>query len=255
MEATQRLEIARDQALMSSRAKSNFLANVSHELRTPLNAIMGFSEVLSSGLFGPLTSRQAEYIGDIHDSGKRLLALINDILDISKLEAGKLDLHEETVDPVKLVKTSIHDLREVIRRAGLSVELEAKAFVPCIRADRMRLRQVIDNLLTNSIKFTPPNGSILISLIGEPDGRTVIKVADTGVGIAPADLQRVFKPFEQANSQLARKHRGAGLGLPLVKQFVEWHGGLIMIESRIMGGTCVTLELPAERTVSTTVEA
>jgi two-component system, cell cycle sensor histidine kinase PleC len=250
MELTDNLVVARDAALRSSQAKSNFLANVSHELRTPLNAILGFSEALASGIFGKLAGRQAEYIGDIHLAGKRLLALINDILDLSKLEAGKMELREELVDLSRVAADAARDLREASRAADVSIELDLAPTLS-ILGDQLRLRQIIDNLLSNAVKFTPPGGLIGVTVKRQPYGGTVIIVTDTGVGIPANDLARVFQPFEQSDSYLARGNQGTGLGLPLVRQLVERHGGIVRLSSEPGIGTEVVVELPAERTLQT----
>ena len=246
MELTDNLVAARDAALHSSQAKSNFLANVSHELRTPLNAILGFSEALGSGIFGKLGDRQAEYIGDIHLAGKRLLALINDILDLSKLEAGKMEFREELVDLSRVAADAARDLRETSRAADVSIELDLPPTLSVL-GDQLRLRQVIDNLLSNAVKFTPPGGLVGVTVKRQPGGGTVIIVTDTGVGIPASDLARVFQPFEQSDSYLARRNQGTGLGLPLVRQLVERHGGIVHMSSEPGVGTEVIIELPAER--------
>jgi len=250
MELTNNLVVARDAALRSSQAKSTFLANVSHELRTPLNAILGFSEALTSGIFGKLSDRQAEYIGDIHLAGKRLLALINDILDLSKLEAGKMEFREELVDLPHVASDAARDLREASRAAGVSIELDLTATVSVI-GDPLRIRQILDNLLSNAVKFTPAGGRIRVAVRRQPGGGTAIIVTDTGIGIPAADLARVFQPFEQSDSNLARQNQGTGLGLPLVRQLVERHGGTVRMSSKTGIGTEVVIELPAERTLHT----
>jgi two-component system cell cycle sensor histidine kinase PleC len=250
LELTDSLVAARDAALLSSQAKSNFLANVSHELRTPLNAILGFSEALTSGIFGKLGDRQAEYIGDIHIAGKRLLALINDILDLSKLEAGKMELREELVDLSRVAADAARDLREASRAADVSIELDLPPTLSVL-GDQLRLRQIIDNLLSNAIKFTPPGGLIGVAVKRQPRGGTAIIVTDTGVGIPASDLARVFQPFEQSDSRLARNNQGTGLGLPLVRQLVERHGGTVRMSSEPGVGTEVVIEMPAERTLHT----
>jgi two-component system, cell cycle sensor histidine kinase PleC len=250
LELTDNLVAARDAALRSSQAKSNFLANVSHELRTPLNAILGFSEALTSGIFGRLGERQAEYIGDIHLAGKRLLALINDILDLSKLEAGKMELREELVDLSRVAADAARDLRETSRAADVSIELDLAPALSVL-GDQLRLRQIIDNLLSNAVKFTPPGGLIGVTVKRRRDGGTLIIVTDTGVGIPAGDLARVFQPFEQSDSHLARRNQGTGLGLPLVRQLVERHGGTVRMSSESGVGTEVVIELPVERTLHT----
>ncbi|UEM02440.1 HAMP domain-containing histidine kinase [Skermanella rosea] len=244
---TDRLVVARDAAVRSNEAKTNFLANVSHELRTPLNAILGFSEALTSGIFGRLAGRQAEYVGDIHQSGQRLLALISDILDLAKLDAGKLELREEAVALDKLVAEAIRDMRVASHAAGVTVDLTSAGVDARVLGDPLRLRQVLDNLLSNAIKFTPRGGRIEVALERLADGRTVVTISDTGVGIPAEDLARVFLPFEQIDSRRARQVQGTGLGLPLVRQLVERHGGTVRMSSQPGIGTEVLVELPPER--------
>ncbi|UEM24450.1 HAMP domain-containing histidine kinase (plasmid) [Skermanella mucosa] len=241
------LVVARDMAVRSNEAKSNFLANVSHELRTPLNAILGFSEALMSGIFGRLAGRQAEYVGDIHLSGQRLLALINDILDLAKLDAGKLELREEAVALDRLAAEAIRGLREASSAAGVTVDLTSVAGGMMVLGDPLRLRQVLDNLLSNAVKFTPEGGRIEVAVERLADGHTVVIVTDTGIGIPARDLARVFLPFEQSDSRRARPAQGTGLGLPLVRQLVESHGGTVRMSSEPGIGTEVTVELPPER--------
>ena len=244
---TDRLVVARDAAVRSNEAKTNFLANVSHELRTPLNAILGFSEALASGIFGRLASRQEEYVGDIHQSGQRLLALINDILDLAKLDAGKLELREEAIALDMLAAEAVRDLRVASRAAGVTVDLTPAVGKVTILGDPLRLRQVLDNLLSNAIKFTPWGGRIEVTLERFADGRTVVAISDTGVGIRAEDVARVFLPFEQIDSRRAPQVQGTGLGLPLVRQLVERHGGTVRMSSQPGLGTQVLVELPPER--------
>ena len=249
LDMTDSLVLARDSALRSSEAKSNFLANVSHELRTPLNAILGFSEALMTGIFGRLGERQAEYTGDIHNAGRRLLALINDILDLAKLEVGKLELREEAVDLVVVTAEAVRDLRETARSAGVTIRLDAPAGSFSVMGDRLRLRQVLDNLLSNAVKFTPAHGLIVAAVERRADGGTAILVTDTGIGIPANDLARVFLAFEQSDSRLARPAQGTGLGLPLVRQLVECHGGTVELSSELGAGTRVVVELPSQRSL------
>jgi len=246
-EMTQGLTTARDDAIRASRAKSNFLANVSHELRTPLNAIIGFAEMLGGGYCGRLTGKQGEYVGDIHGAAQRLLALINDILDLSKLEAGKHELAEEVFDIAEIVRQSTHDLREEVRKAGLTVELDLSAAPPVVIGDASKLRQVVDNLMANAVKFTDSGGTIRLSVLQSPDGGVELTVADTGIGIAESDVRKIFQPFEQIDSGQARQHKGTGLGLPLVKGLVELHDGLVTLRSAVGVGTTVVVKLPSER--------
>jgi signal transduction histidine kinase len=246
-EMTGGLTKARDDAIRANRAKSNFLANVSHELRTPLNAIIGFSEMLGGGYCGPLTDKQGEYIGDVHVAAQRLLSLINDILDLSKLEAGKHELTEQAIDLSEIVRQSAHDMREEIRKAGLTAEIDAATAPPAALGDAPKLRQVVDNLLANAIKFTDVGGAIRMSVSRSSDGGVELAVADTGIGIEKDDIPRIFKPFEQIESDHARHHKGTGLGLPLVKGLVELHDGTISVNSTPGLGTVVIVKLPPDR--------
>ncbi|WP_119462412.1 ATP-binding protein [Rhodospirillaceae bacterium SYSU D60014] len=241
------LSKARDAAVEASRAKGRFLANASHELRTPLNGIIGFSELLQGGYAGALSQKQVEYVEDIHNSAERLLLLINDILDLSKVEAGKQTLAEEEMFLDQVVRQAVHDAREIVRRASLTVHIEAEPALPAIRGDAARMRQVIDNLLSNAIKFTPAGGAIRFNLARPPAGGIRVTVTDTGIGIESDELRKVFNAFEQVDSAYARKQKGTGLGLPLAKAFIELHGGTIAVSSEIGVGTEILVELPASR--------
>lgn len=230
-----------------NRDKSQFLANISHELRTPLNAIIGFSEIIKSEVAESLNPTHRDYIFDIHGSGVHLLSLINDILDYSKAEAGKLDLELEEIDICKAIKNS---MRLVIPRAEsaqvmLVEDLPADHII--MTTDEKKLKQVLLNLLSNAVKFTPAGGEIKVSAWGNILDQSVsIQVSDTGIGIAPKDISRVMTPFGQVDSTLARKYEGTGLGLPLSKKFIEIMGGQFQIESEVNKGTKVTITLPRE---------
>ena len=242
------LRTARQQAETANRAKTEFLANMSHELRTPLNAILGFSELIKNELLGPLGNpRYRDYAGDIHESGTHLLQVITDILDISKVEAGKLELHEEAVDIGDLIGNSVHLIAERAKEAGLSVAVKTESGLRAIYADERLIKQCLINLLSNAVKFTPEGGYIIVRALNGQDGTMVISVADTGIGIEKAEIPRVLAPFGQADGSLSRKYEGTGLGLPLVKSFVELHGGSLDIQSGIGVGTTVTIRFPAER--------
>jgi two-component system cell cycle sensor histidine kinase PleC len=234
----------------ANHAKSEFLANMSHELRTPLNAINGFSEMMVSQMFGPLGDKRYEgYAADILASGQHLLALINDILDMSKIEAGKLTLHFETVDVVEMADEAVRLMRNRAETAGLALTVSMPADLPMIRADARALKQVLLNLLSNAIKFTPQGGRITVRAVAVDDpsgGRLRLSVSDSGIGIAVEDIGRLGRPFEQVETQHSKTQQGTGLGLALSRALVEMHGGALEIASQSGAGTTVTVVLPIE---------
>ena len=242
-ERTAELEIARDQALVATQHKSEFLASMSHELRTPLNAVIGFSDVLLEKMFGDLNEKQEEYLQDILSSGQHLLALINDILDLSRIEAGHTELEVSTFNLATTVENTLVLVREraVRRRVDLTSEINSQ--LGDCRADERRVKQVLLNLLSNAIKFTPEGGriSVTASVIGE---YAEISVTDTGIGISTEDRQRIFEEFYQVKRDPAHKREGTGLGLALSKKFVELHGGRICVESEPGKGSTFTFTLP-----------
>jgi|HubBroStandDraft_1064217.scaffolds.fasta_scaffold00005_24 signal transduction histidine kinase len=247
----QQLVAAKEQAILANRSKSQFLAVMSHELRTPLNAVIGFAEVLQAEFFGPLTEKQRGYIGDILESGTHLLDIINDILDLAKIEAGKSELHEDVCAAADIVAYQIQLIRPRAQQAGLSIEFRPAPDLPLLYADQTKLKQMLLNLLSNAIKFTPAGGRITVALqlVAVPEGRPMLglSIADSGVGMAAEDIPNAFASFQQIDNRLARKHEGAGLGLPLVKAQIELHGGTVTIESALDVGTTVTLHFPAWR--------
>jgi len=243
------LRTAKELAESASRQKTEFLANVSHELRTPLNAIIGFAEVMHMELLGPMGNPQYRgYVGDIHDSARHLLGLINDILDVAKIEAGRAELTETTVPVRALFDAVARLIRERSVRAEVRLDVDMQPDLPPLFADERKLKQILINLLSNSVKFTPAGGAIRMNAALDPaDGDLVITIADTGIGIAPEDITRVMEPFGQVDNPINRKFRGTGLGLPLTKGLVELHGGSFAIESTPGVGTTVTLRFPARR--------
>ena len=223
--------------------KSEFLANMSHELRTPLNAILGFSEVLGERYFGELNDKQDEYVRDIRGSGEHLLSLINDILDLSKIEAGKMELELSEFDLPGALQSVVSLVRERAQRHGIALKIDLASGLGAIRADERKLKQIMLNLLSNAVKFTPDGGAITV--VAKPIGQMVeVAVTDTGAGIAPEDLPVVFEEFKQVGSDSARKAEGTGLGLPLAKRLVELHGGEIGVESEPGAGSTFRFTLP-----------
>jgi two-component system cell cycle sensor histidine kinase PleC len=239
-------QAAKELAEKANQTKSEFLANMSHELRTPLNAIIGFSEMIKAEVYGPGLPRYRDYATDIHGAGQHLLSLINDILDLSKAEAGKLDLHVEPVDLAGLIQETARLMSERAAQQKLRLTLSIAALPPLL-IDRLRTKQILLNLLSNAIKFTPENGSISIKADRDPAGRVVICVRDTGIGIAPEMIAVAFEPFRQIDSTVARKSEGTGLGLSLVKKFIELHEGEVTLESTVTEGTAVFIAFPAAR--------
>jgi signal transduction histidine kinase len=236
-------------AEFANRSKTEFLANMSHELRTPLNAILGFSEMIEKSMFGPLAPKYVEYAHDIHNSGQHLLALVNDVLDLSKLEAGKLELHESDVDLVALIEQCTALLRSRADAGGVSLATRPNAAMPRLRADERSVRQVLLNLLSNAVKFTPPGGKVTTEAWLDADGSTGFSVRDTGIGMSEKEIVVALSPFGQIDSRLARKHEGTGLGLPICKSLMELHGGALSVESETNRGTTLTARFPASRTV------
>jgi signal transduction histidine kinase len=227
----------------ASRHKSEFLANMSHELRTPLNAVIGFSEVLQEKMFGDLNDKQLEYVRDIHASGRHLLSLINDILDLSKVEAGKLELELAPVHLPSTLDGTLTLVRERAVRHGLEVRLSVDEQIGETVADERKVRQILLNLLSNAVKFTPDGGKIDVCAT-RTDDKVEISVSDTGIGIAQEDQEAIFEEFRQVGSDYARKREGTGLGLTLARKFVELHGGRIWVRSEIGRGSTFTFTLP-----------
>ena len=236
------LVAAREEAESLNLGKSRFLANMSHELRTPLNAIMGFSDVMKAKLFGELPPKYAEYAEMIHDAGSHLLDLINDVLDISKIEAERYELHREPMDARDAISSALRLTRLQADRAGISLRGLLPTEMLDADADPRAVKQIVLNLVSNALKFTPQGGSITVSAQGYGEELEIV-VSDTGVGISEADLLRIGRPYEQAGD-VAQKTRGTGLGLSLVRALAELHGGSMSIESRLGEGTSVTIRMP-----------
>src|SRR5216684_540444 len=244
------LRLAKEKAEAANRAKSGFLSTMSHELRTPLNAIIGFSDMMVREVLGTIGNEQYRgYVADIHDSGTHLLQIINDILDLSRAEDGKLELSEEVFD----LRETIRSVRQLIGArigdGGLSESVELSADLPLLRADERKTKQVLLNLVSNAVEFTPPGGHVEIASRFDPETGLILTVSDTGIGIAPGDLARVLEPFEQVGSPFIRSRQGTGLGLPLVKAIMERHGGSIALDSEVGVGTQVSVTFPPRRAV------
>jgi signal transduction histidine kinase len=235
------LERARVAAEASSRVKSQFLANMSHELRTPLNAIIGFSEMIRDAIMGPVAARYREYAHDIHNCGRLLLGVISDVLDLSKVEVGRLDLHDEQVDLAKVVGDCHRLISERVKAGRLELAIDLPPDLPMLVGDELRLKQIVLNLLSNAVKFTPAGGRVALSAAVAPDGSLALRVSDTGIGMKPEEIPIALEPFRQIDSAHTRRYEGTGLGLPLARTLAELHGG------SLERGTTVTVRLPAER--------
>ena len=242
-----RVEESEAAAILASQAKSEFLANMSHELRTPLNAIIGFSEMMSSGYFGPLNAKQKERMQDINLCGNHLLHLINDILEFSKGEAGKLEIIEERVNLPQIIDESMRMMNDKIKTKGIRMVVDAPSTLPRLFADKRKVKQVLINLISNAVKFTPQDGEIRISAFLDPNGAMNMIVADNGIGIAEEDIPTALSVFGQVHR--SHSHEGTGLGLPLCRMFAELHGGKLALTSVVGEGTTVRIIFPAARVI------
>ena len=245
------LRIAKEAAEIANRSKTEFLANMSHELRTPLNAIIGFSEIIKNQLLGPVGApRYREYATDIYRSGNHLLEIINDILDLSKLEAGKFELHERELYLPDVTEDCLRLVRERAHEAGLRLGTAMAADLPLLWADQRLVKQILLNLLSNAVKFTPRGGKVTVEARVAESGELALAVADTGIGMSASEIQTALTPFGQVDSALTRRHQGSGLGVPLVKSLSERHGGRLEITSRPGAGTTVTVLFPPARVLA-----
>jgi PAS domain S-box-containing protein len=247
--AETKLRGAMQQALAADHAKSQFLANMSHELRTPLNAIIGFSEVIRDAMLEPVGQRYRDYAGDIAHSAQHLLGIIGDVLDMAKIESGHFDLYEEETILADVLASCLPLVGQFAKKSQVALAIDIPSDLPALWADRLRIKQILLNLLSNAVKFTPRAGNVSLSAELAQDHAVEIRIADTGIGMKPEEIQFALEPFRQIENTFNRQHEGTGLGLPLTRALTELHGGVLTIDSEPGRGTTVCVRLPPERTM------
>ncbi|MBE9174954.1 response regulator [Synechocystis salina LEGE 06155] len=258
-EAQLQLQETNQELLRVTRLKDEFLANMSHELRTPLNAILGNTEILQEEIFGEINPKQSQSLDAIESSANHLLSLINDILDLAKIEAGQIELEMDSVFIPSLCEASLGFIKQQAQKKKIQIQTQIGDNLPELWGDERRLRQVLINLLNNAVKFTPEGGRVALTVEwlpcpkGEDYSRIRFSIADTGIGIAPEDITKLFHPFVQIDSALNREYEGTGLGLVLVKQVVEMHGGEVSLTSKVGVGSTFVVDIPCKTPEHTTV--
>lgn len=245
--AEKEIREAKELAEFATRSKSSFIANLSHEFRTPLNAVIGFSEMMLEGIAGDLSPRQKEYTADIYKSGRYLLGLIGTVLDISKIEANKIELHDEVIDFAELIDYVVEIVGGAYHNDHVTIETDVAPNLPHILGDMTMFTEIMTNLVGNAVKYSPDGGSVNVKAAINGTGEMAIIVSDQGMGIAKDEIENVLQPFGRTEQSRQRKIDGTGLGLPLTKGLIEAHGGSLHIESDLGQGTSITVRIPEDR--------